>query len=83
MRQDGGLNGLGELELVSSAAHDALVEVTRDDAAAAPWTRAMYIRAGERYTLRGIPDGAYTVVTSQGNGGSVSSGEVQRSRRLR
>ncbi len=38
----------------------------------------MYIRAGERYTLRGIPDGAYTVVTSQGNGGSVSSGEVQR-----
>jgi hypothetical protein len=78
VRQEGELHGLGELQLASGAARDALVEVIRDGT---PMVTA-YVRAGERYTLRGIPDGAYTIVTSQGDGwdGRGWTGAEQRNR---
>ncbi len=64
VQQTGKLTGLGELEIASRAARDALVIVRRGET---PVVMA-YVRAGESFTMRGIPDGVYTVVTSQGDG---------------
>ncbi len=63
------LAGVGELQIANAAAKDGLITLAR---AGQPGV-SVYVRAGEIYTLRGIPDGAYTVVTSQGDGWNGTS----------
>lgn len=58
------LTGVGELQIANAAGKDGLVTMAR----AGQHVASIYVRAGEIYTLRGIPDGRYTIVTSQGEG---------------
>jgi len=78
VQQTGKLTGLGELQLASRAGRDAVVLIMRGETPVA----TAYVRAGEGFTLRGIPDGVYTVVTSQGDGwdGRGWTSNVQRNR---
>lgn len=57
------LTGMGELQIANAAGKDGLVMLGGHGQRLA----SVYVRAGEIYTLRGIPDGTYTIVTSQGN----------------
>lgn len=54
--------GLGELRIDNPGASDGLVVMVQEGQAVA----AAYIRAGESYTITGIPDGIYAVFTSEG-----------------
>ncbi len=64
--------GLGELRIDNPSATDGLVVLVQEAQAVI----AAYVRAGESYTITGIPDGTYTAFTSEGenwNGNAFTS----------
>ena len=68
--------GLGELRIDNPGATDGLVVLVREAQAVI----AAYVRAGEGYTITGIPDGMYTAFTSEGENwdGNAFNSNVRR-----
>jgi len=68
--------GLGELRIDNPGATDGLVVLVREAQAVI----AAYVRAGEGYTITGIPDGMYTAFTSEGENwdGNAFTSNVRR-----
>jgi len=68
--------GRGELLIDNPGATDGLIVMVHEAQAAI----AAYVRAGERYTITGIPDGIYTVFTSEGENwdGNAFTSNVRR-----